>query len=175
MTPFRLQLSAELEVRAAKESDLRALEWEGGADLRSWYQSAWEAHEGGQILYLVGIFNGFPAAQIVVNWEGRSAKNAREQEVSPDLQSLRVHPMLRGLGIGTYLLSAAEAAVRAREFGRVGLSVGTENGRARRLYERLGYQLAGEPYDDRWSFVDARGQSVEVCERIVDLAKELGN
>jgi hypothetical protein len=33
-------ISAPVEIRAARQSDLRALEWEGGADLRSWYESA---------------------------------------------------------------------------------------------------------------------------------------
>jgi hypothetical protein len=54
-----------------------------------------------------------------------------------------------------------------------GFIVGVDNHRAHQLYQRDGYQIAGEPYDDCWSFVDAQGNSIEVCERIVDLVKEI--
>jgi ribosomal protein S18 acetylase RimI-like enzyme len=53
-----------------------------------------------------------------------------------------VRPVLQGRGIGSELMRAAEDFVCVRGFGAIVLGVEHSNPRARRLYERLGY----EPY-----------------------------
>ncbi|HYG27585.1 MAG TPA: GNAT family N-acetyltransferase [Caulobacteraceae bacterium] len=55
------------------------------------------------------------------------------------VSNLFVDPAYQGQGIGAALLARAEAAVG----GDVTLSVFTVNPRARRLYERLGYEVEG--------------------------------
>ena len=50
----------------------------------------------------------------------------------------------RGLGIGTALIDAIIGEARARGLGEVRLDVIDGNPRARALYERLGFQAAGE-------------------------------
>lgn len=62
--------------------------------------------------------------------------------VGPDeliVETLAVDPSIRGLGIGTALMQAAEA--KARDMGKHTMSLGviTENEGAIRLYQRLGY------------------------------------
>ncbi|MCY3913274.1 MAG: GNAT family N-acetyltransferase [Chloroflexi bacterium] len=62
--------------------------------------------------------------------------------VGPDefiVESLAVDPSIRGLGLGTALMQAAEA--KARDMGKHTMSLGviTENEGAIRLYQRLGY------------------------------------
>jgi RimJ/RimL family protein N-acetyltransferase len=46
---------------------------------------------------------------------------------------------LRGRGIGTALIRAAEDSARQLGHGRLSLGVGVDNPQARRLYERLGF------------------------------------
>ena len=51
-----------------------------------------------------------------------------------------VTPAAQGHGIGTALMHAAEELVCSRGFAAIVLGVEDSNPRARRLYERLGYQ-----------------------------------
>jgi ribosomal protein S18 acetylase RimI-like enzyme len=153
-------------IRPARVSDLPSLEWHGGPDLRSFYQKSWQAHQNGTSTLLVADWNDFPVGQVVVVWGGKA-----NHPYFPDLQSLRVHPAFRGQKIGSCLLEAAEKLSAARGHHRVGLSVGIDNPQAQRLYERLGYERLGEPYDDSWSYDDAQGREVVQIERVIDLVK----
>jgi ribosomal protein S18 acetylase RimI-like enzyme len=60
------------------------------------------------------------------------------------IHQVATHPDLRGLGIGSRLVAAAEARIRARGLTMARLSVEHDNPRARTLYERLGYVRCGE-------------------------------
>jgi ribosomal protein S18 acetylase RimI-like enzyme len=55
------------------------------------------------------------------------------------IHQLATHPDLRGLGIGSRLVAAAEARIRDRGLTMARLSVEHDNPRALALYERLGY------------------------------------
>jgi len=55
------------------------------------------------------------------------------------IESIVVHPAMRGKGIGTRLLKAVFDFARARGFGSVRLEVVDTNPDARRLYERMGF------------------------------------
>ncbi len=165
---FPFSLAAQGVVRAANHTDLPHLEWHGGADLRSFYESTWQGHQSGELTFLVADLGGFPVGQIVILWHGK-----RSHPHFPDLQSLRVHPAFRGLGLGSRLIEAAEAFCAERGFEKVGLSVGLDNPHARRLYERLGYNSQEVIYDEEWSYTNQNGTEIHVVERVVDLAKDL--
>lgn len=60
------------------------------------------------------------------------------------LYSIAVHPRCRGRGVGERLLSAAEAACRARGCTALRLEVHPHNAGARRLYARAGYRAFGQ-------------------------------
>ena len=62
-----------------------------------------------------------------------------------ELQSLWVHPSLRGHGLGARLLAAAEAEAAAR--GCTQTVHLTYDFQARRLYEKTGYELVGQVKD----------------------------
>jgi len=64
---------------------------------------------------------------------------------SPYIASIGVAAEARGAGVGTALLQYAEAHYPAAR--HIFLCVSSFNVRARRLYERLGYQAAGELRD----------------------------
>ena len=58
------------------------------------------------------------------------------------LQTVCVAPEARGSGLGSALVAFAEERI-FREFPNVFLCVSSFNGRARALYERLGYETVG--------------------------------
>ncbi len=62
------------------------------------------------------------------------------------IQSLGVAPAWRGRGLGTRLMAHAEERI-LREAPNVFLNVASFNPEARRLYERLGYEVVGELKD----------------------------
>lgn len=158
----------QVVVRLLQERDTRALEWQGGADLRSFYERQWEQHCAGTVCALVADFNGFPIGQGSIHWQGKPT-----HPHIPDIQSLRVFDAFRGLGIGSQLLVAGERLVAARGFAQVSLAAGLQNPAARRLYERLGYHAVGEPYNDAWHYINAQGVTVHVAEMVIDLVKNL--
>ncbi|PQV64548.1 Ribosomal protein S18 acetylase RimI [Abditibacterium utsteinense] len=167
---FPFSLTAQGAVRVARAADLPHLEWHGGADLRSFYEATWQSHQSGESTLLVADLGGFPIGQIVVLWRGKPS-----HPHFPDLQSLRVHPAFRGLGVGSRLIEAAEKLCAERDYSKVGLSVGLDNPRARQLYEKLGYQSQEIIYDEEWSYLDQNGREIHVVERVLDLAKPLRN
>lgn len=155
-------------VRLVNETDIRLLEWHGGPDLRSFYDKIWAGHLAGDVTVLIADVNHYPVGQIVIHWSGKPAHSD-----FPDQQSLRVHPAFRGFGVGTALIEASERLVAAANFSHVGLSVGVENQKARRLYERLGYQVLGEAYEDHWSYTNLAGEEVAMSEVVLDMIKKL--
>jgi GNAT superfamily N-acetyltransferase len=159
-----------LLIRDLQQSDVSCLEWHGGEDLRFWYQAQWENHEAGQVHVLIADFNDFPVGQVAVHWHGKPT-----HPLVPDLQSLRVFGAFQGLGIGTVLLDCAEKLVAQAGHSQVSLAVGTENPRARALYERRGYRVFGEAYDDEWTYQNARGETCTACETVFDMVKDLSH
>ena len=164
---FRLP-PVEAVVRPLRQADCRDLEWHGGPDLRSFYELQYQRHSRGEIAVLVIEWNGACVAQSAIHWSGKPT-----HPHIPDIQSLRVLPLFRGLGLGTRLLAASEAVIAGRGYNEVSLAVSIDNPRARALYERVGYVLVGEPYRDDWSYADAAGQTRRVRETVVDLIKPL--
>ena len=160
----------EMEIRPLQQGDVRHLEWHGGADLRSFYEWQWDRHREGESEVLVAIFNGLPVGQVALHWDGKPAHPG-----VPDIQSLRVMPLFRGLGLGSKLIEACEMEASRRTCGKIGLAVGLDNPKARKLYERLGYIADGPTYIDRWDYVNAQGEMVVVEEHVVDLIKDLSS
>ncbi|HEU4682213.1 MAG TPA: N-acetyltransferase [Gemmatimonadales bacterium] len=62
------------------------------------------------------------------------------------IQTICIHPGCRGQGLGSKLVDFAEQRI-LRESPNVFMCVSSFNHDARRLYERLGYQVAGELSD----------------------------
>jgi ribosomal protein S18 acetylase RimI-like enzyme len=157
-----------MEIRILQESDVRLLEWHGGADLRLFYQWQWAQHRTRKREVLVAVLNEVPIGQVAIQWQDKPSHPS-----IPDIQSLRVQDAFRGLGIGSRLLEACETQARARGFEQIGIAVSLENHGARRLYERKGYHPSGVPYEDHWDYINARGELVVMREVVCDLIKNL--
>ncbi|MEV5877370.1 GNAT family N-acetyltransferase [Streptomyces sp. NPDC052101] len=65
-----------------------------------------------------------------------------------EVYALYVLPDLIGEGIGRRLLGEAHAQMKNQGFGASALWVLCDNHRARRFYERAGYQVDGAAQDD---------------------------
>jgi GNAT superfamily N-acetyltransferase len=158
----------EIQLRTLRESDLLSLEWHGGVDLRSFYQKEWAAHQAGTVTVIVADFNHFPIAQAAIHWLGKPT-----HPHIPDIQSVRVMDAFQGQGIGSKILKVCESIVRSQKHPLVSLAVALENEGARRLYERLNYRVTDSPYEDKWSYIDAKGSTIEVSELVTDMMKDL--
>ncbi|MBM7836789.1 ribosomal protein S18 acetylase RimI-like enzyme [Alkalihalobacillus xiaoxiensis] len=58
--------------------------------------------------------------------------------------SIAMLPESRGLGIGKLLLAKAEELAKEQSCTKISLTVREDNPKARQLYERVGYQVAGK-------------------------------
>jgi len=161
-----------LEIRAAAESDLADLI--GAKPDPILHQERLARQARGEVTYLVAGVAGHPVlGYVLVKWRGDS-----RHDQFPVLEDLLVRPPFRGRSVGSQLLLHAERLCRERGIGRLGLGVNpTDNPRAKALYERLGYEDAGEPpHYDVYAITDETGQRrlYEDCWHFLtkDLSKE---
>jgi ribosomal protein S18 acetylase RimI-like enzyme len=149
-------------IRPIRESDLPALEWDGEyTKFRDVYRHAYDDMLRGQRLLLVAVDDSAMVGQVFIQLSSSELQFA-DGATRGYLYSLRVRPGWQGHGIGTRLISAAEAALRQRGFRTAIIAAAKDNEGARRLYERLGYRVfAADP--GVWYFTDVNGtrQTVE--------------
>jgi GNAT superfamily N-acetyltransferase len=127
-----------IRLRACRREDLVALEWMGLFTRdRDLIRTTFDQQRAGAARMLLAIANDFPIAQVWLDFAQRGCAEC------PCLWALRVFPPLRGLGIGTWLITAAEHV--ARNYGATDIELGVERGNssALRMYARLGYRSVG--------------------------------
>lgn len=128
----------DIEIRDATAADLPALEHvlpSAGEHARQLANAV-----AGRRSFLVALDAGRPVGTVVVRWTGVTVEGLG---ALPEIGSLAVVPAVRGRGIGTRLVAAAEQRVRERGGSAAVLLVAESNDGARRLYERLGYRDTG--------------------------------
>ena len=141
-------------VRQLAIGDLRAdevagLRWSGNpAHLRSVAAALDRAAQGLEDYLVVRAPAGQPVAKMRVDYTSEDDTGVFSQLATMD--------QLQGLGIATMLIAAAEQRVRARGLAFAALGVEDDNPRARRLYERLGYQASGRR-PASWEYQDDDG------------------
>lgn len=157
-------------IRSVRAADLEGLEWEGEyRRYRLVYQRAYSESLRGRRVLLVAEMQGQVVGQIFVQVDSAVSGGSGRAAY---LYALRVRPEFRNRGIGTQLVREAESILRQRGFARALISVAKDNDAARRLYERLGYEVFGEDAGN-WSFIDEYGQLQEVHEPAFLLEKLL--
>lgn len=178
MTDFALEhppipLQLDVILRPAQEDDLPHLEW-GGVywKYRTLFRRAYHDQLHGRRLLLLADLNGYPIGQVFIQFTAGHSRFA-DGLTRAYLYSLRVMPHLRGMGIGTRLLQAAEEEMRQRGFTEATIAVSKKNPGALRLYKRLGYTVFGED-SGRWSYVDPKGKLHRVHDPCWALEKWLG-
>ena len=139
----------QLAVGDLRASDLADLAWSGNpAHLRSVAAALYRAAQGLEDYLVVRAPGGQPVAKMRVDYTS-------EDDTGVFSQLATIGP-LQGLGIATMLIGAGEQRVRARGMAFAALGVEDNNPGARRLYERLGYQAAGQQHAS-WEYEDDTG------------------
>lgn len=144
-------------IRRCARGDLPALEWHGAfRHHRELIAAAFERQRRGEVVMLVADVGGWPVAQAWLDLTRRAAAGACF------VWALRVVPRLRGAGLGTLLLDAAEREARARGFVALELGVEARNLGARRLYERRGFR-AVERVREAYAYTPPGGRREELA------------
>lgn len=152
-----------IAIRPLTAADLPQLEWDGEyTQHRPVFQRMLADVERGTRLMLVAVVGEQIVGQVFVQLRSSEIEFAHEGRRGY-LYSLRVRPEWRGHGIGTQLVAVAEAELLARGYGEAAISTAKDNAAARRLYERLGYQVFKEDPGEWW-FTDVNGQLQHVQE-----------
>ena len=139
----------QLAVGDLCDDDLPCLAWSGNpAHLRSVAAALHRAAQGLEDYLVVRAPGDQPVAKMRVDYTSEADTGVFSQ--------LAVMGPLQGLGIATMLIGAGEQRVRTRGRAFAALGVEDNNPRARRLYERLGYQAAGRPHAS-WETEDDDG------------------
>ncbi|MFD1676027.1 GNAT family N-acetyltransferase [Alicyclobacillus fodiniaquatilis] len=141
-----------------------------------WHDSRYEQQVNGEAEYLFAWLDGSPIGHLLLLWNGTSDEPvASDLKNCPHIQNLCVLEKHRRKGVGTTLMECAETLAKERGFTRIGLSVGTENLTAKKLYERLGYveQTSFGIIIASWIVVNEDGQSEENSASIVYMVKAM--
>jgi ribosomal protein S18 acetylase RimI-like enzyme len=124
-------------IRQCEERDLEHFDGLGSARHVRYCRD--EYARGAEVLSILVAVDAddLPVGKVHLDFESRAADGIAI------LVAASVRPDLRGLGIGTELMRAAE--LLAHERGRRAIVLGVEdsNPAARRLYGRLGYEVVG--------------------------------
>jgi len=139
----------QLAVGDLCDDDLAGLAWSGNpAHLRSVAAALQRAAEGLEDYLVVRAPGGQLVAKMRIDYTSEADTGVFSQ--------LAVMGPLQGLGIATMLIGVGEQRVRTRGLAFAALGVEDNNPRARRLYERLGYQAAGRQHAS-WEYQDDDG------------------
>jgi ribosomal protein S18 acetylase RimI-like enzyme len=163
-----MMLSMTVKLRPAVQEDVPKLEWYGQyTHYRNLFRRAYRDQMQGKRLMLIADVENFPIGHVFIQFVHTDNDGGWGY-----LYSLRVMDMFQGHGIGTRLIREAEARIEEHDLEWSTIAVAKDNPAARRLYERLGYDIFGED-SGQWSYIDHEGRTRQVSEPCFLLQKQL--
>lgn len=156
-----------LNIRRARPTDLEVLIRELGQ--RRFFDDR-VCRQTKRLGMLLTAWRGIRPIGVIYLWleDAEEAELREHLPGTPILNHLEIHPDHRGRGTGTRLIKAAERRLRMLGFRQVALAVEITNGRAARLYRRLGYTEWPHPNLRCYSLTDGDGERrVEICRIMV--------
>lgn len=165
--------STTFTIRPVREADLPALEWGGAyAHFRRVFRTTFEDMKQGHRLMLVAEADGQIVGQVFLQLQSSSLNPLNHGRRRGYLYALRVRGPWQRQGLGQQLIQAAEAEFLRRKFDVARIAVAKTNAGARRLYERLNYQIISEDAGI-WHYQDDEGVHHRVEEPSFILEKNL--
>jgi len=170
--PIRIDLET-LSIRTITSTDLPDLEWDGEyTHFRQLYFDVYRQQTKGETLMWAAELPGSGLiGQAFVQLIGARPELA-DGFLRAYIYSVRVRHPYRNLGIGSRIMKAVEENLIQQGFSYATLNVGKNNLAARRLYERLGYEVVANEAGD-WSYLDHRGKRQYVHEPAWRMQKKL--
>ena len=119
------------------------------------YENCLVLEEGSELVGIAILYDGAEARKLNLPVEQDAAKKAGNANyqipIEPEqsefyLDAIGVNASRRGLGYGTALIEAAASHARKLGHSRFALLVETDNASAKRLYDRLGFQIDGSKW-----------------------------
>ncbi|MBK5307949.1 MAG: GNAT family N-acetyltransferase [Frankiaceae bacterium] len=142
-------------VRDGDASDVGRMTWAATEHLRAaWREQAVRAGAG-EVCFLVAVVDGHVVGKAVVDW-------THNADGSAWLWMFSVHPDFRRRGIGRHVLAEAEDRARLHGCPAIEMAVDDDNPRARDLYVREGYTVAGTHMDE-YEYTETSGATVRVA------------
>lgn len=156
-TPSRAETPQPgIVIRLLRKDDLRELEWSGQhTRFRRLFLSAFEDMQAGTRVLIVATAGEAIVGRVFIQLDSSDMRYA-DGRSRAYLYALRVHSDWQRHGIGTRLLAAAEAELRARGLSWASIAVAKDNLEALRLYERLGFATFAED-PGIWYYTDDQG------------------
>ena len=171
--PAHFEWLRQVVIRHLESHDLPELEWGGEyVHFRRLFQDAYEyALQGRSILWVADLEGKGVIGQLFIQlFSGR--RELADGHNRAYIYGFRIKPPYRRAGLGRRMMDIVEQELVSLGYQTVTLNVGQNNPDARRLYERLGYEVvASEP--GRWSYVDHQGNRCEVDEPAWRMEKNL--
>ncbi|WP_165949450.1 GNAT family N-acetyltransferase [Kribbella turkmenica] len=147
-----------MEIRPATDADVDRLIAAAEPASQHHLRERWATQQRGDGLFLLALSDGEVVGHTMLFSESKYAEVRAAHDVA-EINAL--HAYVQGKGIGTAIIGAAEAIAGDWRKPAIGLAVGADNPGARRLYDRLGYQLwNGVQVVDTWTEKDAEGNVI---------------
>jgi ribosomal protein S18 acetylase RimI-like enzyme len=169
-----------LEIRECAADDLDLLERLMPTPGHDAHTQHFTHQQAGGRTYLVAWHQAVPVGTCLIMWDGSYAGSfAPEVHTAlPDaveISNVHVLPDARGRGVGTALITAAEARIVTRGCRAVMLGVGVDNPRAADLYVSLGYRDTGLVFTACYTYRGDDGVDRQAVEHSRVLAKMVGD
>jgi ribosomal protein S18 acetylase RimI-like enzyme len=141
----------EVQVRPCSLEDMARLQRSGECALRmAHHRERWSMQQANEALYLLAWRGDKVVGRVTLLYESKYAEVRATFPCLWEMNALEAMP--QGRGVGTRLITAAEAEAASGEATAIGLAFEPGNRGAQRLYERLGYSDWGHGMVlDEWS------------------------
>ncbi len=164
----------EIRIKRCQEEDLSVL---GSSVQRlEFHQKRFQDQEKGDSIHLIAWLDGTPVGHLSLKFNGADEEYVKSRlGMVPELNAIGVDPpKMRSKGIGRKLIAEAENICREKGFEKVGLAVGVENKKAKKLYEALEYRDAEVGgFDIFWHETQEDGTKFKMTDRCIYMIKNL--
>ena len=100
----------------------------------------------GKLAYLIAWIGETPVGHGMLLWDGPAGSPKQHiNETCPYVEDLWVRKDLRSRGVGARMLAEMTILAISHGYGSISLSVGVDNRRAIKLYERMGFNATPAP------------------------------